>query len=137
LNYFFVALLTIAISFVILRIVKKNEQHFLKSFSYRQSDIHSITKKFYTKNNIKQNKETQLTKRIDSSNAKIILAEDKAYWVDNNIFYIADIINDHPDMSTAKPIDTSNLSKEDIDKMLFILDNLGRGKKDERGSSGN
>jgi len=34
------------------------------------------------------------------------------------------------------PIDTSDMSQNELDKMLFILDNLDRGDKDERGSSG-
>lgn len=136
-DYIVVVLLTITTSFAILKIVTKNEKHFLKKISYRQSDVHNITKHFYTKTNLIKHKETQITKRMEKDTVKLVLAEDRAYWVADNVFYTADIVNDYPDMSTAKPIDTSNLSRQDIDKMLFILDNLGRGDKNERGSSGN
>lgn len=136
-EFFFVALLTIAISFVILKIVKKSEENFLNTAVYRQSDIHSITKNFYSKNKKIKSKKTQMTNRMDNDAVKVVLTEDRAYWVADNIFYTANLVNDKPDMSTASPIDTSNLSKDDIDKMLFILDNLGRGDKNERGSSGN
>lgn len=136
-DYVIAIVLTIVASFVILKIVTKNEQSFLKKVLYRQSDIHSITKHLYKNTKPIQKKETQLTKRMDSDAVKVVLTDDKAYWVADNVFYDADLVDDRPDMSTAKPIDTNNLSKEDIDKMLFILDNLDRGNKDERGSTGN
>lgn len=136
-DYFIVVCLTIATSFVILKIVTRNEIHFLKKMSYRQSDIHNITKSFYKKNNAVKTKQTQISKRIERDAVKVVLTEDRAYWVAENIFYSAELVNDKPDMSTAKPIDTSNLSKEDLDKMLFILDNLDRGNNHERGSTGN
>lgn len=136
-DYLVVVLLTILVSFAILKIVTKNEQNFLKQIVYRQSDIHNITKNLYKNKNVVKKKETQLTKRMDDEAVKVVLTDDKAYWVADNTFYDADLVDDRPDMSTAKPIDTSSLSKEDIDKMLFILDNLDRGNKDERGSTGN
>lgn len=136
-DYAIAIVLTIVASFVILKTVKKNEQFFLKQVLYRQSDIHNIAKHFYKDTKLIQKKETQITKRMDSEAVKVVLTDDKAYWVADNVFYDADLVDNHPDMSTAKPIDTNNLSKEDIDKMLFILDNLDRGNKDERGSTGN
>lgn len=136
-DYLIVVLLTILVSFAILKIVTKNEQSFLKQLAYRQSDIHNITKHLYINKNVIKKKETQLTKRMDEEEVKVVLTDDKAYWVADNIFYDADLVDDRPDMSTAKPIDASNMSKEDVDKMLFILDNLDRGNKDERGSTGN
>jgi hypothetical protein len=68
---------------------------------------------------------------------KIIVIENKAYWVKDNIFYFADTNNGDIVDVTAKPVDISSMSKKDMDKMLFILDNLRKGKKDDSGSTGN
>ena len=136
-EYFIVALLTIFSSFVILKIVNRHEKIFIGRPIYRQSDMHSLMKNFFSRNISVNSKTSQMEKREEQNNVKIVAIEDKAYWVIDNVFYVADLINDAPDMSTAKPVDTSNMSKQDIDKMLFILDNLDRRKNDERGSTGN
>lgn len=136
-EYFIVAVLTITTSFVILKIVKRNEKIFIGRPIYRQSDMHNIMKIFFSRNIFTSQKSTQMEKRADKDSVRIVAIDDMAYWVVDNVFYTTEIINDRPDMSNARPIDTSNMSKDDIDKMLFILDNLDRGNKDERGSTGN
>ena len=54
-------------------------------------------------------------------------SDNKAYWVKNNTFYYADIVNGEFDPNAGIPIDASNISKKDLDKLLFILDNLKNG----------
>ena len=136
-EYLVPLLLTISITFVILKVIKKSEQINFNKVTYSQSYKHSLTKDFFDNAIHNNKKETQLSKRIRESAIKVISIEDKAYWVIDNVFYTADMDGDMPDMSTATPIDTSNMSRSDIDKMLFILDNLDRRKNDERGSTGN
>ena len=136
-EYFIPLVLTIIASFAILKIVSKSEQFNSGRLSYSQSYIHNLTKGLVSFTNNVEKKETQLSKRIKENAIKVISIEDKAYWVVDNVFYMAEMKDDMPDMTTARPIDTSSMSKSDIDKMLFILDNLDRGKKDERGSTGN
>lgn len=136
-EYLIAVVLTFAITFAILGIINKNENNVFEKHIYRQSDMHQILKTFFSKTTQRENKETQMGKRIKENTVSILSVDNKAYWVIDNIFYVADMINGVPDTSNAKPIDTSNMSKDDIDKMLFILDNLDKGDKDERGSTGN
>jgi len=136
-EYFVVAVLTIATSFVILKIVKRSETVSLNRPVYRQSDMHSIMKRFFSHKNFTVEKPSQLKNRAEKNNIKIVAIDDMAYWVVDNVFYTTDLVDDMPNMSNARPIDTSNMSKDDIDKMLFILDNLDRRKNNERGSTGN
>jgi hypothetical protein len=79
---------------------------------------------------------SQLTKRKERDMIKVIVMGNLAYWVSENIFYVAEAVDGEVQRHTAKPIDTSTLSKGDLDKMLFILDSLRDGKRDDRGSSG-
>ena len=136
-EYLIPLLLTIGVSFVILKIVGKSEKINSNKLVYSQSYRHTITKHFFKHPQQTEKKETQLSKRTKENAIKVITIEDKAYWVIDNVFYSANMNGDMPDMSTAAPIDTSGMSKSDIDKMLFILDNLDRGKNNERGSTGN
>lgn len=60
----------------------------------------------------------------DDESVNVAVVEDKAYWVINNIFYEADIIDGEIDKSSSMPVNAFNMSSRDVTKMLFILDNL-------------
>jgi len=136
-EYLLALLLTTVLSLAIIAIVIKKQNKSFKKVKYRQSDIYEISRPFL-KDRIKQKKQkSQMAKREEGKEVKIVAIDDRAYWVIDNVFYTAELVDNHPNMSTAQPIDTLNMPKEDLDKMLFILDNLDRGNKDERGSTGN
>jgi len=120
---------------------KINSNWIAKRFNhmtYSQSSIHNVIKDFLPINVKKKNIiESQSRKHVSEHMVKVIVIDNNAYWVKNNVFYIAETSDGEILHDTAKPIDTSIMSKEELDKMIFILDNLGRGDKNERGSSGN
>lgn len=80
---------------------------------------------------------SQAVKHAEKNSVKVIFVEGKAYWVANNIFYCAEALGGSVDIDSTEPVDTSNMSKRDIDKMLFILDNLKNGSDDDSSSAGN
>jgi hypothetical protein len=55
---------------------------------------------------------------------RVAIVEKKAYWVHENIFYVADVVDGEIDNNAAQPIDAHNLSKKELDKLLYILDSL-------------
>lgn len=113
----------------------------IKEFSdikYTQSAIHEIIKNFIPSNFFdKPKKLSQAEKHAEKSTIKVLFVEDKAYWVTNNIFYAADAFDGDVDTETAKPVNTEGMTKRDIEKMLFILDNLQNGRNNDSGSTGN
>lgn len=96
---------------------------------YSQSAIHNRSRLFMppTKN-IKEKIMSQSEKHITKNMVKVVVIEGKAYWTSDNIFYVADTDNGDILSETAKQIDTSNMSDEELDKMLVILDNLNNGE---------
>lgn len=108
------------------------------SIVYSQSSIHLMVKDFLPKTLYKKPRQkSQSLKHVEKNTVKVIFIGGKAYWVSNNIFYSAEALNGNVDIDTTKPIDTTNMSKKDIDKMLFILDNLKNGSNDDSSSAGN
>ena len=137
-EYALASVLALALSFLIITWIGSKRKISRKMIMYRQSDTHNFLKEFFSRDTSSEDKKTQSKKRQEERGTKIIVTEDDvAYWVMDNIFYTATVINGRPDFDNAKPVDTSNMSKKELDKMLFILDNLGRGDKNERGSTGN
>jgi hypothetical protein len=137
-EYVLIVGLTLAVSWFIIRIIRKNARKSFSKTLYRQSDIHTLMKYFFSLNiNNNEKPPSQLTKRRERDMIKVIVMGNLAYWVSDNIFYVAEAIDGEVVPQTAKPVDTNSMSRRDLDKMLFILDSLKNGKKDDSSSAGN
>jgi hypothetical protein len=132
--------LTLIASWFIIRITTKSRNKAFRRTLYRQSDLHRIMKKFFSQQLIpdfEKSRSSQLTKRIEKDKIRVIVIDEKAYWVSENVFYIADAVDGNPIPESARPLDTKQMSNKDVSKMLFILDNLKDGKLNDSGSAGN
>ena len=120
--------LTITSFYIILIILKKIERSVFKKVKYRQSDIHEA----YTKSTMASSKQakkfSQSEQRLQNTSVNVIIVDAMAYWVVDNIFYCADFIDDHINTDSSRPVDTDNMSEKDVEKMMFILDKLGRNR---------
>ena len=104
---------------------------------YSQSNVHAMIKPFIPKHLFEKPKtESQSTKHQDKNTVKVLIVDDEAYWVLNNVFYVAEADGGMVDPETTRPVDINNLNKKEIDKMLFILDSLNKGKNDDSSSTG-
>jgi len=72
----------------------------------------------------------------DKNNIKVIILENNAYWIKDNIFYKAPLINELIDKDSAEQVDTIHMDKVQLDKMLFIMDKLREGMIDDSRSAG-
>jgi hypothetical protein len=103
---------------------KKRKKSFNKVL-YRQSDMHNILKEFFFKDIFDDKVVTSQSKIWkEKQTTKVVIIDEKAYWVSNNMFYVGDATNGKVRPETGKPLDTTKMSKKEIDKLLFILDNL-------------
>ena len=131
--------MTLIAAWAILKVIKKRSKKVFSRTLYRQSDMHRMLKYFFSleiTNN--QKRPSQLTKRKEKDMIKVIVMENQAYWVSDNTFYVAKAFEGEVLPDTAEPVDIESMSRKDIDKMLFILDNLKNGKdKDDSSSAGN
>jgi len=137
-SYFVQIGLTLAGIWFILKVVNRKKKT-INKLVYSQSGIHELIKDLIPKNLPKktQVKVSQSRKHIEKNMLKVIMVDGKAYWVIDNVFYVSDTLDGDPDTETAKPVDTSDMSKQEVEKMLFILDSLKRGKNNDSGSTGN
>jgi hypothetical protein len=131
--------LTFIVSWVILKVIKRRSRKAFSRTLYRQSDMHRMLKHFFSFTVTGNEKRpSQLTKRKEKDMIKVLVMGNQAYWVSDNIFYVAKALDGEVIPNTARPVDIESMSKRDIDKMLFILDNLKNGKeKNDSSSTGN
>jgi hypothetical protein len=132
-----IGLTFIAFCSILIIAVKKRKKYFAKVV-YTQSSIHQIVKNFLPKDLFEVPKVfSQARKHVRDNSVKVLMMEDNAYWVHNNMFYVADTVDGFVNQETVRPVDTNNMSKRDIDKMLFILDSLRDGNSDDSSSAWN
>lgn len=132
-----ISLTLIAVCSIIIIAVKRSRKNFAR-ISYSQSDIHNIVKNFIPKDLFeKPSLVSQAKKHVRNNTVRVLMIEGQAYWVHDNMFYVADTANGLVDPETVRPIDTNNMSNRDIDKMLFILDSLRNGNSDDSSGAWN
>jgi hypothetical protein len=138
-EYLLVMGLTLCLCWSIIKISNKKRISFLKKIKYRQSDIHEMIKNVIPKQRFDKPKfMTQSEKHIQKNMLRVVISEDRAYWILGNVFYTANAIDGRVDENTAKPLDVENMSRIELDKMLSILDDLKQGVgPDDSGSTGN
>ena len=135
-NFLLTIGLTIIFFYCILIIINKKNKKSFNKMLYRQSDMHNMLKKFFDININTHVVVSQSKKRKEKKNIKVLVLGKDAYWVIDNIFYVGQALNGKVQPETGTPVDTSNMSKEKVEQMLFILDSLKNGNKDDSGSAG-
>lgn len=73
----------------------------------------------------------------ESMYVRVIITEDKAYWIRDNSVYAADIENGFINNDSATVVDMMAIDDVQLDKMIFIVDKLTEGKQNDLGSTGN
>lgn len=128
-----------ALNIIAILIRRRKRKLSLKRYVYRQSTLHQIAKLILPTNaELIGNKISQHKKHIDSKTVRVLTTpEHKAYWVKDNKFYWADVENGEFNPELGTEISTESLSKKEIEKLLFILDNLNKGNENDSGSSRN
>ena len=83
----------------------------------------------------KFNAKSQSRNHEKETNVRVIIVDGQAYWIKDNIFYNAPLVNNLVDKESAQRVDTTHMDKVQLDQMLFILDKLREGVSDDsRGS---
>jgi len=81
-------------------------------------------------------KPTQSYLNEEKNRQRTIFTEDKAYWIKDNAFYEANLSNGEIDTSTIKVVDTMTMDKVELDKMIFIVQKLTEGMRNDFGNPG-
>jgi len=117
--------LTFLTSLGIINYSQKLRSEGVKSIMKSQSSIYNITKDFIPK----KSKQGELTSSqsknyVSEQLIRIIAIDDKAYWVKDNKFFTAELLDGKINHDSTQEVNTINMSQKDLDKMLFILDRL-------------
>jgi hypothetical protein len=115
----------------LLRNSAKNKKETIISQSMLQ---YRYSKRKNNSRRLKTNSQSKI--HYDKTNIKVIIFDNNAYWIKDNIFYKAPLVNQLIDKDAAEQVDTIHMDKVQLDKMLFIMDKLREGIKDDSRGSG-
>jgi hypothetical protein len=117
--------------FIVFLINKRNKREPFFLIRYSQSHIHRILSPLLPQvDQISKisNKNNQSGKHLKNTNVRVLIVEGKAYWTKNNVFYVSNIVDGDIDKDNAQVVDTMGMNKVELDKMLFIIDQLRKGE---------
>lgn len=138
-EYFLGSALTMIAMFITTRLILPRTIKTKKdSLRYSQTHIHTLIMPLLP--DIKSYKKkvvTQSSKHEEKINIKVVIFDNKAYFVKDGSFYCADMNGEFIDKHSATVVDTMGMDKVQLDKMLFIMDQLRDGKKNDSGDSRN
>lgn len=68
---------------------------------------------------------SQMEQLIEKSTIKVVIENNRAYWVHDNSIYEAKVTEDgRIDAENAEKIDVFSLSKKETDRLMSILDSI-------------
>lgn len=107
--------------------------------TYSQSYVHSMMaplNMFLSMYPEKVEVVSQSTKHYDSMFTQVVVTQNKAYWIKDNVFLVAPINEDGEiEKDAAVQVDTMSMNKVQLEEMTSIVEELTRGKGyDSRGS---
>jgi hypothetical protein len=136
-EYFLGSAITMIAMFVTTRLISYNKFNTKNNIPrYSQSHIHMLVLPLLPE--IKKYKKkmiTQSSKHEEKTNIRVVILDNKAYFVSNGTFYCADMHGTEIDKASATLVDTIGMDKVQLDKMLFIMDQLRDGNKNDSGDS--
>lgn len=95
---------------------------------YSQSNIVSVLKPLGLMQDLiapKDEVKRQSTDYEKSQTVQVIMTEDQAYWIRDNVFYTADIDeNFYINNESTRRVDTMSMDKVQLEKIMFIVDRL-------------
>lgn len=114
---------------------KPSKQDEVLRVTYSQSHIYELLRPYIEMvGPLDDPRDTQSTKYLKNIYMKIMVVDNKAYWIKDNVFYVADVVDGEIVRENAKEVDTMAMSKVELDEMIFIVEKLREDNNDSRGS---
>jgi hypothetical protein len=136
-EYIIGSLITLLSIFVLRKSINKQYGSGMPVPRFTQSRKHELIK-FSLPYLTKQIKPlvTQATKDFESRNTRILMLDGYAYWIQDSSLVSAKMNNGTFNPEEATRVDMMAIDAVQLKNMVFIVDQLTKGKNDDRSNSG-
>lgn len=94
------------------------------NFEITQSYLFKLLGDYNDKMLTKSLPETQAYKHVKNQYVRIMIVEDRAYWIKNNQLYVAKFEDGNIDSDSTKEVDTMSMSPVELEQTMFIVEKL-------------
>jgi hypothetical protein len=138
-EYFVGSIVTLIAVSLVIRALKVGESEIkaIPPIRYSQSYIYAMVAPYIRREpSFLDRKESQATKILEDMYIRTVFLDDKAYWIYENKFFMADSKDGEILHDTRREVDTMSMDKVQLNKMIYIIEKLTEGKKNDSGNSG-
>jgi hypothetical protein len=129
-EYLLGSLVTLFSFFAISYLINKQKSSSKKFVVQRsQSHLYKLLSDIAYKEIEKEQKQRQSDKFLNKHSVKVMIIEDKAYWIKDNQLYTANYVDGDIDNYSIKEVDTINMSQVELEKTMFIVEKLAEEDK--------
>jgi len=93
-----------------------------------QSYLYKLLSDIAIKDMEKYSKEKQSSKYLKNHSVKVMIVENKAYWIKDNQLYVADCTRGDIDGDSTSKVDTMAMDAVELEKTIFIVEKLSEDK---------
>lgn len=83
-----------------------------------------------------ERKPTQSSKHVDEMFIRVVFLDQKAYWLKDGKFFVADVIDGNVDKDAASEVDTMSMDAIQLNKIKYIVEKLTEGKNNDSRNAG-
>jgi hypothetical protein len=134
-EYLIGALITIVAYIVTNKLARSTKEERLLKIEYSQSHIYELMRPFIEMvGPMEENTPKQSENYIKNIYMRIIIVKNKAYWIKDNMFYVANVVDGEVEKQSAQEVDTMSMSKVELEEIMFIVEKLREDDNDSRSS---
>lgn len=137
-EYFLGSLLTVLVIVGILFAIRKSSIKLDRTtIQYSQTHVYNIIERFVPSNQeLTKPIKTQASVHWEKIHIRVLILGSKAYWIKDNAFYVANIVDGEIDETSTAQVDTMAMDAVQLNKMLNIVEELTRGSSNDYWDSG-
>lgn len=123
-EYLLGSLVTLFSVFILNKMITEKSKKGKVNFEITQSYLFKLLGDYNDKMLTKSLPETQAYKHVKNQYVRIMIVEDRAYWIKNNQLYVAKFEDGNIDSDSTKEVDTMSMSPVELEQTMFIVEKL-------------
>lgn len=134
-EYFVGAAITMFVYTLTNWIIRKQvaEKSSIGRISYSQSHVYSLMAPYLDLAPPMEDSVPRQSKNfLKNVYTRIMVVNNKAYWIKDNAVYVADVVDGEVLKEGAHAVDTMSMNKVELDQMMFIVEKLREDNNDNR-----
>jgi hypothetical protein len=122
-EYFIGSMVTLA-CLISLRFLLKNKGKRVIKVKVSQSYLYELMSDIANREFERSTRQRQSDKYLEKDMTKIMIVEDRAYWIKDNRLHVADYLNGKIDNYSAKEVDTMGMDSVELERTIFVVEKL-------------